>query len=344
VAAQLGELGAAVERIPHQPAAGEAPLGDLVIGHLTGDGPHVLVIGHMDTVFDPGTAAARPFTVVGERATGPGVSDMKGGLLAGLHVLAALHAVGARPNVTFVANPDEEIGSPFSTPHIRRLAADHDAALVTECARANGDIVSARKGIADYRITLNGRAAHAGIEPEKGRSAILEAARQVVALHDLNGRWPGVTLNAGVIRGGTRPNVVAERCQVELDLRATTAADFEAAAAEVARILSHATIDGVTTELTRVAHHPPMERSPASARLAALAAGIAAELGFTVNDTATGGASDANTTSAAGLPSLDGLGPIGGDDHSVDEWLDLGSIVPRTTLLAGLLARIGEAL
>jgi len=344
VAAQLGELGATVERISHQPAAGEQQLGDLVIGRLAGDGPRVLVIGHMDTVFDPGTAAARPFRITGQRATGPGVSDMKGGLLAALHAIAALHVAGVHPSVTFVANPDEEIGSPFSTRHIRRLAAEHDAALVTECARANGDIVSARKGIADYRITLTGRAAHAGVEPEKGRSAILEAARQVVALHDLNGRWPGVTVNAGVIGGGTRPNVVAEHCRIELDLRATTAAEFETAAEEVARIVSRATIDGVATELSGVAHHPPMERSPAGARLAALATNIAAELGFTVRDAATGGASDANTTSAAGLPSLDGLGPIGGDDHSVDEWLDVGSIVPRTALLAGLTARIGEAL
>jgi glutamate carboxypeptidase len=344
VAAQLDELGATVERTPHQPADGEQQLGDLVIGRLAGGGPRVLMIGHMDTVFDPGTAAARPFRIAGERATGPGVSDMKGGLLAGLHAIAALHAVGVRPDITFLANADEEIGSPVSTPHIRRLAADHDAALVTECARANGDIVSARKGIADYRITLTGRAAHAGVEPEKGRSAILEAARQVVALHELNGRWPGVTVNAGVIGGGTRPNVVAESCRIELDLRASTAADFETAAAEVSRIVSHPTIDGVTTELERVAHHPPMERTPAAERLASLATSIASELGFTVRDAATGGASDANTTSAAGVPTLDGLGPIGGDDHSVDEWLEVGSIVPRTTLLAGLLARIGEAL
>jgi len=344
VADQLAEMGATVERIPHQPAGSEQQLGDLVIGRLEGEGPRVLLIGHMDTVFDPGAAAARPFTITGERATGPGVSDMKGGLLAGLHAIASLHSIGTHPNVTFVANPDEEIGSPFSTPHIRRLAGDHDAALVTECARANGDIVSARKGIADYRIALTGRAAHAGVEPEKGLSAILEAAHQVVALHDLNGRWPGVTVNAGVISGGTRPNVVAERCMIELDLRATTAAAFETAATEVERIVGKPRLEGVSAKLHRVAHHPPMERSPASARLAELAIAIATELGFTVRDAATGGASDGNTTSAAGLPTLDGLGPIGGDDHSVDEWLDVSSIVPRTALLAGLLARIGEAL
>ncbi len=344
VAEALTELGARVDRTPHGPGTDEAPLGDLVVGHLHGSGPRLLLIGHMDTVFPEGTAAVRPFRIVGERALGPGVSDMKGGLLAGLHAVAALLATGAEPNLTFVANPDEEIGSPFSTQHISALVPSHDVALVLECARANGDIVSARKGISDFEITFTGRAAHAGVEPEKGRSAILEAARQVVALHRLNGRWPGVTLNAGVIQGGTRPNVVAESCRVELDLRAATAQSFEIAADEVQRLIDHPTIDGVSGQLRRVAHHPPMERTPAAARLAALAGTIAGSLGFVVRDAATGGASDANTTSAAGLPSLDGLGPIGGDDHSVDEWLDLSSVVPRTTLLAALMARIGEAL
>ncbi len=344
VASALTKLGAQVERTPHQPGDGQPLLGDLVVGRLAGSGPRLLLIGHMDTVFPAGTAAARPFRVDGDRALGPGASDMKGGLLAGLHALAALHATGLRPNATFVANPDEEIGSPFSTPRIRELATEHDAALVLECARANGDIVSARKGIADYQIRLIGRAAHAGVEPEKGRSAVLEAAHQVVALHDLNGRWPSVTVNAGVIEGGTRPNVVAEACRIELDLRAATDDEFELAAAAVSGIVSHPTLDGVTAELSRAAYHPPMERTPASGRLAALATAIAADLGFTVRDAATGGASDANTTSAAGLPTLDGLGPIGGDDHSVDEWLDLASVVPRTALLAGLMAHIGEAL
>jgi glutamate carboxypeptidase len=344
VATALAELGARIERTAHRPAAGEAALGDLVVGRIDGTGPRVLLIGHMDTVFPAGTAAARPFRTDGDHALGPGVSDMKGGLLAGLHAISALQAVGVRANVTFVANPDEEIGSPFSTPHIKALAAAHDVALVLECARANGDIVSARKGIADYEIRLTGRAAHAGVEPEKGRSAILEAALQVVALHALNGRWPSVTVNAGVIEGGTRPNVVAESCRVELDLRAASVEEFDLAAAEVSRIVSHPTLDGITAQLQLAAHHPPMERTPASARLAAVAATIAGELGFTVRDALTGGASDANTTSAAGLPTLDGLGPIGGDDHSVDEWLDLVSVVPRTTLLAALIARAGEAL
>jgi glutamate carboxypeptidase len=344
VAASLTQLGATVERVAHRPDGAENRLGDLVIGRLAGVGARLLLIGHMDTVFEPGTAAARPFRRAGDRALGPGVSDMKGGLLAGLHALGALREIGQPPSVTFVANPDEEIGSPFSTPTIEGLAAEHDAALVLECARANGDIVSARKGIADYEVTLTGRAAHAGVEPEKGRSAILAAAEQIVALHALNGRWPSVTLNAGVIQGGTRPNVVAASCRYELDLRAATAGEFEAAAAEIARLVSAPPIAGVTSALRQSAFHPPWERSAAVARLAALAIGIAGELGFELRDTATGGASDGNTTAALGLPTLDGLGPIGGDDHSADEWLDLSSVIPRTTLLAALIGRVGEAL
>jgi glutamate carboxypeptidase len=334
----LGSLGATVERLPAE------GLGDLVIGRLAGDRPRLMLIGHMDTVFDPGTVAERPFRREGDRALGPGVTDMKGGLLAGLHALAALRTAGIGPAVTYVCNPDEEIGSPFSGPHIRRLAAEHDAALVLECARANGDIVSARKGIADYHVEISGRAAHAGVEPEKGRSAILEAARQVLTLTALNGRWPSVTVNVGVIEGGTRPNVVAARCGLKVDLRAASVAEFEAAAAELERIVSTPSVEGTLATLHRVAGHQPMERSPAIAQLAGLARQIAGELGFTVNDAATGGASDANTCAAAGLPVLDGLGPVGGDDHGPDEWLDITSIVPRTALLAGLISRISEAL
>jgi glutamate carboxypeptidase len=339
----LAELGADVARIPHAARPGEPQLGDLVVGRLDGEGPRLVLIGHMDTVFDPGTAAERPYREAGGRAYGPGVTDMKAGLLAGFHAIAALHAAGVRPRITFVCNPDEEIGSPFSTPVIRNLAAQHDVALVLECARANGDIVSARKGIADVRARFRGRAAHAGIEPEKGRSAVLAAAHATIALHALNGRWPSVTLNVGTARGGTRPNVVAAEAELEIDLRASSSDEFEAGWAALEETLRTPAVEGVETTVERTASHPPMERSASSARLVGLAQRIAAELGFELRDAATGGASDANTTSAAGLPTLDGLGPIGGDDHSADEWLDLDSIVPRTTLLAALLARIDEA-
>jgi glutamate carboxypeptidase len=297
----------------------------------------------MDTVFDPGTAAERPFRMHEGICFGPGVTDMKSGLLAGFYALKALvDERGGLPfeRLTFVCNPDEEIGSPTSTPHIRELAADSDVALVLECARANGDIVSARKGIVDLRIIVHGRAAHAGVEPEKGRSAILEAARIVSDLHGLNGRWPGVTVNVGVAAGGTRPNVVPERCTLEVDVRAEQRTALEVAEAEVRRIASATEVPDTTVEFEPMAGWWPMEKLERSGRLVEHAQAVAAGLGFEVHDTMTGGASDANTTAGMGIPSLDGLGPIGGNDHSAAEYLESDSIVPRTTLLAGLLLAI----
>ncbi len=276
-------------------------------------------------------------------AYGPGVTDMKSGLLAGCYALKALvDERGGLPfeRLVFVCNPDEEIGSPTSTPHIRELAADADVALVLECARANGDIVSARKGILDLRITVHGRAAHAGVEPEKGRSAIAEAARIVRDLHALNGRWPAVTVNVGVIAGGTRPNVVAERCSLEVDVRAVEREALEVAEAEIRRIASATEVADTTVEFEAMARWWPMEKLERSGRLVEHAQAVASALGFTVNDASTGGASDANTTAGMGIPSLDGLGPVGGNDHSPAEYLEIDSIVPRTTMLAGLLVAI----
>ena len=350
--ASLEELGATVRYLPDE------RLGATVVGTFEGAGPGVraLLIGHLDTVFEAGTAAARPFRIEDGRAYGPGVTDMKGGLLAGLHALAALRTlggVGAEEAVesavwspferlVFIANPDEEIGSPSSTPHIRAAAQESDVALVLECARANGDLVSARKGTLDLRLHVRGRAAHAGVEPERGRSAALEAAHKTVALHALNGRWPGVTCNVGVLRSGTRPNVVAEEALLEVDLRALTRAELEAAEAEVDRIAATANVPETTCEIEVLGRHWPMERLPAAARLVEHAAALAERLGFTVRDAVTGGASDANTTAGMGVPSLDGLGPIGGLDHSPGEYLEVDSIVPRVTLLAALLLTIAR--
>ncbi len=335
--------GWAVERIRHEPADGHERLGDLVIGRLRGRGRfRILMIGHTDTVFDPGTVAERPFRIEGDRASGPGVTDMKGGLLTGFFAVEVLQAAGFEDfgTITYICNPDEEIGSPWSRETILAEAERADAALVLEGARENGDIVSSRKGVLDVRLEIEGRAAHAGVEPERGRSAILEAAHKTVALQALNGRWPGVTVNVGVVHGGTRPNVVAERCVLEVDVRSPQESTFEQAGVAVERIANGHTVPDVT--VTTVSHgwHRPMEKGEGGAKLAALATQVAAELGFELKDAATGGASDANTTSGAGVPSLDGLGPIGGDDHGPSEWLDLSSVVPRISLLAGLLSRL----
>ncbi len=342
----LERLGARVEIHPHP------TLGDTVVGTFEGPpgGRRVMLIGHMDTVFDEGTAGARPFRVDAGRAYGPGVTDMKSGLLTGLYGLLVLRGMGALASdgdarlpferLTFIANPDEEIGSPSSTPIIREVARNADACFVLECARANGDIVSSRKGILEARLTVHGRAAHAGVEPEMGRSAILAAARLVPALHGLTGRWPGVTCNVGVIGGGTRPNVVPEEARLEVDLRAVTREHLEAAEAEVRALIAEPAVPDVTIEMEPMARWWPMEKLEHSARLVELAVGLADRLGFELHDTATGGASDANTTAGMGIASLDGLGPIGGMDHSPAEYLELDSIVPRTSLLAGLLLAV----
>ncbi len=339
VAETFRGLGALVEVVPN------ADHGDTVVGVLgEAEGAALLMIGHIDTVFDPGTVAERPFRISDGIATGPGVSDMKGGLLAGLYALRILKAFGPLPfgRIVFVANPDEEIGSPVSTPVIRAHAATVDVALVMEGARANGDIVSSRKGIADLELRITGRAAHAGVEPEKGRSAILEAAHKIVALHALNGRWPGVTVNAGVVRGGTRPNVVAAETIVQVDLRSVRRATLEHAEAAVRDIAASTTVPDTTCEVSIMGRFWPMEKLERSGRLVDHAVAVAAGLGFELRDAATGGASDANTTAGMGVPSIDGLGPIGGSDHSPAEYLEVDSIVPRTALLAGLILALGR--
>jgi glutamate carboxypeptidase len=342
-AGRMRALGAHVTTHPN-----DLELGDTVIGEFTGGdpaGPTLLCIGHMDTVFDEGTAAARPFEINGGIATGPGVTDMKSGLLAGLYAIGALReVVGGLPlaRLVFIANPDEEIGTPASTPHVRRIAAEADACLVLECARANGDIVSSRKGTLDLVVTLGGKASHAGVEPEKGRSAILEAARLVTDLHALNGRWPGVTVNVGVIEGGTRPNVVAERCSLQVDVRAVTREGLEAAGAAIVDLARPRAVPDVTFAIEEQARHWPMEKLERSGRLVGHAIALAATMGIELHDAATGGASDANTTAGLGVPTIDGLGPIGGLDHSPGEYLEVSSIVPRTALLAGLIAAIGR--
>ena len=343
---EFATAGFEVDRRPHRPQSeGDERLGDLLIGSFEGQGrTRVLLIGHMDTVFPEGTAQERPFRIEGDRAFGPGVIDMKSGLLGGFVALDALREAGfdGFGRITYVCNPDEEIGSPFSKPVIRELARETDVCFVLEGGRENGNLVSARKGVADVVVDITGKAAHAGVNPDRGRSAIVEASHKVLALHELNGRWPGVTVNAGAIAGGTRANVVAEHCRVHVDVRSPHDETFDEALDEVRRIGRSATLDGITSTVEVRDAHRPFEKTEASGQLVGMAQEIARELGFEVVDQATGGASDGNTTAAEGVPTLDGLGPIGGDPHGPDEWLDLTSVVPRVSLLAALLARVCE--
>lgn len=321
-------------------------LGDLLVGRIEGRGRgRVLLVGHADTVFERGTAAVRPLRVEGGRVLGPGVCDMKGGLVLGLAAVRVLSGGGGEGlgRVTFLITPDEEIGSPGSRERIRAEARDHDVAFVLEAAREDGSVVSARKGVTTAAIRLRGRAAHAGVEPERGRSALLAAARLLLALQDLNDSPRGTTVNVGVLRGGSRPNVVPELAELEVDVRAVTLEAQERVEGAVRELVARPWVEGVEAGLYLVREHAPMERTPATERLVALACELAAELGFDLRDASTGGCSDANTLAALAVPTLDGLGPVGGDDHSEREWIDLATIPERTALLAGLIARGPEA-
>ncbi|HEU5026567.1 MAG TPA: M20/M25/M40 family metallo-hydrolase [Spirillospora sp.] len=329
----------------------EHPLPDgriAVVARRRGTGRAGIVLaGHLDTVFPAGTAAERPFRVDAAlgRAHGPGVCDDKGGLLAGIAAVETLIALGVERygEIVLVCSPDEETGSPLGRAVLEREARGAAAALCLEGARENGDLVSARSGVTDLEIALRGRAAHAGIEPERGANAALAAARLTVACQALNGSRPGVTVNVGVLAAGSAPNVVAASGRLVVDVRGDRAGAFEAVLADIRRLALDHGVEGVTAEVTEHAPMPPWERGEATARLAAEAVLAGRTVGVPVRDAATGGGADANLIAALGVPVLDGLGPVGGCDHAPGEWLDLASVVPRTALLAALIDRVAGA-
>ncbi len=336
---RLEAAGLIVEVFPHE------TMGDALVARLAGPGrAHVLLIGHLDTVYPAGWPTAHPFIIDGDVAHGPGTADMKAGLLSGLYALDALRATGFDrfAELAFVLNSDEEIGSPSSTELIRREAIGRDAVLVLEAGRANGNIVSARKGSAHFDLTITGRSAHAGVEPRKGRSAVLELAHQTVALHALNGLVPGATVSVGVVTGGTARNVVPAEASAQIDVRAVDRAGLNSIIAAIRAQATRATVPDTTATLHGGITHLPMERTADMARLVSWCQEAARDAGFDVDETATGGGSDGNTTAAMDIPTLDGLGPIGGGAHSPDEYVQVSSIVPRIAMLAGLITRICE--
>jgi len=334
------EFGAEVTDFP------QPQYGDMLYGRWRGSGKaRILLIGHMDTVYSDGTADQFSFHRRGARLMGPGVGDMKSGLLSGLHALRAVVQSGFDQfaEIGLFCNSEEEVGSPVSREVYAHYARGADAALILEPARGNGAIVSARKGVGTYKLIVRGKSAHAGVEPDKGANAILALARYTEALQGLNGLRPGLTLNVGVVRGGTRPNVVADLAEAEIDVRIARAADAAPLEQAMRQALAREVVPGTTAELGGGMSNPPMEKTAASAQLVALAQQAARELGFGIEDVATGGGSDGNFTAALGTPTLDGLGPIGGKSHNaMEEWTDEKSIVPRTAMLAMLIVKIAE--
>ena len=339
---RLKALGFSVERYP------QTEFGDDLQATLRGKGQgRILLLGHSDTVFPAGTAAERPMTIQGDKILGPGTCDMKAGLLTGIYALEALEEIGFDDyeSISFLCVSDEEIGGErHSIALIRSEARRADVVLTLEAARENGDIVSARKGVCWYIVEAFGRSAHAGVEPEKGRNAIVALAHQVIALDKLNGLKPGMTVNTGRIEGGSAPNVVPDYARIRVDLRALSKDNMREFEVTFREQLAKTEIPGVKMVfiMEEGSYVPPMERTPAVVELERLAQKAALELGFEVKGASTGGASDASLAAAEGTPVLDGLGPIGGLDHSPDEYIELSSIVPRTALLAKLIMAISQ--
>ncbi len=301
----------------------------------------VLLVGHLDTVFAPGTAAVRPFAVEGEMARGPGVADMKSGLLSMLHALRHLDAeTRDRLAICVVLNPDEEVSSVHSHAWIGTYAKRSDCVLVFEGARADGSLVNARKGVGIYEIEIKGVAAHAGNDHQKGRSAVVELAHWILALSPLTEYAAGTTVNVGIVKGGTVSNVVPEAAYAKVDIRYWKTSEFERIEQKLLQWQKTPFTPDVRVELKRRSFKPAMELSPGAEALMQVVEAAAAAVGESIGWVAVGGGSDANYTSALGVPSLDGFGPIGGNYHGEKEFLMLGSVIPRIRLVQELLRRL----
>jgi glutamate carboxypeptidase len=298
-------------------------------------GEPIVLLCHHDTVWASGTLSRLPFRVDGDRVTGPGTYDMKAGIV---EAAVALRAAKPSRRVVVLSTSDEEIGSTSSRELIETTARGAAAVLVLEPAQSGGALKTARKGIADFTLEIEGRAAHAGVEPEKGVSAILELANQVRMISGLADPQQGTTINIGVVEGGSRPNVIAAYARAEIDVRFARAAEAERIVGAIRGL--QPTLSGTRLRISGGVDRPPMERSEGIVRLAALAQGLAREIGFSLGETSTGGGSDGNFTAALGIPTLDGLGPDGGGAHADSEHFLIASWLQRTELIRRLIEAI----
>ena len=304
----------------------------------------ILLIGHMDTVFAKGTAEERPFSIKEDRAYGPGVVDMKASLLSVYHAVRHLQATGGlgQAAVCIALNSDEEISSKYSRPWLEELAGKSRYALVLEPARGDGSMVNTRRGVGRYQIEFNGVPSHSGVAPEKGVSAINELAHWIQALHGLTDYEKGTNLNVGVVKGGTTANTVAEHASALVDVRMREMNEVVKIEKTIEELLANPRTPGIKVKVSGGVTRPPMNPSPKTLLLCDRVDRLAGELGVEFAWIATGGGSDANLTAALGVPSIDGLGPVGSLSHTVDEYLEIGSVEPRLRLLCAIIKDIAE--
>ena len=332
---RLTEIGAEVETIRHGVAGNHIRA---TVGHGSAQ---VLLLGHFDTVWPTGQLGRMPIGEENGRLSGPGVYDMKAGIAIGMLAIRALQTQDALPlqRLVVLLTSDEECGSRTSRALVEQEARRSDAVLVLEPSLPGGALKTARKGAGEFHMNVQGVAAHAGIEPEKGASAIHELARQIVAIEAL--RDSGVSVNVGLVDGGSRPNVVAEQARCVIDVRVTT----EAERVRVEDALQGLTpaLDGTSVQVSGGFSRPPLERTAAVVRLYKIAREVAAELGHELGEGSTGGGSDGNLTAALGVPTIDGLGAVGAGAHALHEHVEVGALPWRAALVAGLIHRLDTA-
>jgi glutamate carboxypeptidase len=338
IAEVLEADGIAVARMP------KSGFGDVLRAEVPGReaNSHALLMGHRDTVFKTGTVAARGYSRDGDLAFGPGVADMKAGVVANIFALRAIKAAGGLPfPVVVLFTADEEIGSPTGRAEIENAARGARAVFNSEPGRVSGNVVTGRKGGGSFHITVSGRAAHSGVNHKEGASAIEALARKIVRLHALTDYAAGITTNVGVIKGGNTHNTVAPWAEAELDVRFVTLEQRAQIVSEIENIVRAEDVPGTSADVRPVAMFLPLEREHSEA-LFAIYKGAAARIGFAVEGEFTGGCADSGFTAALGVPTLCGLGPVGGKAHTDEEFCRLDTLLPRTQALAAAICALSK--
>ncbi|QTT89800.1 M20/M25/M40 family metallo-hydrolase [Pseudomonas chlororaphis] len=336
--AELKKLGASIEKVPNGAAGGSH-----VLATLKGTGKaRILLMAHMDTVFKEGTAAERPFRIQDGRAYGPGVMDDKGGIVAGVYALKVLDNLKFKDyeQITFLLDASEETGSEIATDLIKKTAKAHDVTLNLEPGRPADGLVVWRKGSATALVEVKGKAAHAGVAPELGRNAAMEAAHQILQLGKLGDEAKKTTINFTVLKAGDRTNVIPDQAIAKADVRAAVPEEFDRIEKDLARVSANKLIADTEVKTTLQRGLPPMPQTEKSDALVAMAQGIYGELGRKLTIEGSGGAADSSLSAGVGTPTLDGFGIVGGNIHTPEEYAEVDSVAPRIYLLARMIMEL----